>query len=463
MLRLESRSVRINKGLAGVLIAILCLYVVPMISLAAGFGNAAQTPSTDYYTWQLTYYAGVFSTAVTCSVNPSATMAILAVFGTIENSANYTDNPVLIKIADFLNGIPVIREMGKTPVANPYAAALLIVIAIAWFVVHSTAVSEFLSKWISIDKLDRICNSIYIAGISFLPLVKTDALAANPPGGKSAEAVSKASSLITKAAQPVKPGIGAYILATVVAIVVIILGNFVYSCVSNWETIVAAIPVKGTSFIWQIVKAFIHMGLLLLQMFAPVVSFIVSVHLVVACFFLFRILKRTAQYYKDIYIHTILRKFFKRNNQVSLIEKRVPRKLKKLYPAMEIAISLYNFHGYARLAKRSRVWLIKEGDNVVLIYNRLIRKPFVISWKELCEKHGSKPVYLEQCLRFLRIRTEDRKLELVLSNHYKQESEKLSEVLGLKDYEALKQEKKDAKQLKKELKRKRKKTKLGEV
>ena len=462
MLRLESRSVRINKVLAGVLIALLCLYIVPMISFAAGFSHGAQSSSMDSYTWQLTYYAGVFSTAVTCSVNPSATMAILAIFGAIENAANYTDNRILIKIADFLNGIPVIREMGKTPVANPYAAALLIVIAIAWIVVHSTAVSEFLAKWISMDKLDRICNSIYIAGISFLPLVQNDALAANPPGGKSAEAVSKASSLIA-APQPVKPGIGAYILATVVAVVVIILGNCVYSCVSNWETIVAAIPVKGTSLIWQIVKAFIHIGLLLLQMFAPIVSLIVSVHLIVACIFLFRILKRTAQYYKDIYIDAILSKVFKKNDPVSLIEKRVPKKLKKLYPSMEMAISLYTFHGYARLAKRSRVWLIKEGDKTDLVYNRLIRKPYNISWAELCEKHGNKPVYLEQCLRFLRIRTEDRKLEFVLSNRYKQESEKLSEVLGLKDFEAVKQEKKEAKQLEKEQKRKRKKTGLGEV
>ena len=78
MLRLESRSMRINKILTGVLIAILCLYIIPPLSLAAGFGTEVQPQ--NYYTWQLTYYAGVFSTAVTCSVNPSATMAILAVF-----------------------------------------------------------------------------------------------------------------------------------------------------------------------------------------------------------------------------------------------------------------------------------------------------------------------------------------------------------------------------------------------
>ena len=450
---------QIKKYLAGVLIAVLCLYLIPLISLAAGFGCDTQLPSVDQSTWQLTYYAGVFSTAVTCSVNPSATMAILAVFGTIENAATYTDNAVLIKIASFLNGIPIIREMGKTPVANPYAAALLIVIAIAWIIIHSTAISEFVSKWISLDKLDRICNSVYIAGISLLPLVSTDALTANPPGSKSSETVVKASSLIAGTTQSTRPSIGICILTVVVAIVVTILGNFVYSCVSNWETIVAAIPVKGTSLIWQIVKAFIHIGLIVLQMFAPVVSVIVNLHLLVACIFLFRILKRTSQYYKDIYITPVVAKIFKRNEPVSVIEKRVPRKIVKIYPSLEIAISLFAFHGYARLAKRSRVWLIKEGDKIDLVYNRLIRKPFIVSWSELCEKHGNKPVYLEQCLRFLKIRTEDRKLEFVLSNRYKQEAGLLSETLGLKDFEVVKQEKKEAKQLKKQ----GKKTKFVEI
>jgi hypothetical protein len=432
-----------------------------MISLASGFGTDIQPP--NYYTWQLTYYAGVFSTAVTCSVNPSATMAILAVFGTIENAATYTDNAVVLKIAKFLNGIPVIREMGKTPVANPYAAALLIVIAIAWIIVHSTAISEFVAKWISMDKLDRICNSVYIAGISLLPLVSNDALAANPPGSKGAETVVKASSLITGTSRAVKPGIGTYIFVALITIVVTIFGNCVYSCVSNWETIVAAIPVKGTSFIWQIVKAFIHIGLILLQIYAPVVSVIVSAHLLVASIFLLRILKRTSQYYKDVYVEAILSKVFKRKEPVSVIEKRVPRKLKKLYPSMEIAISLYTFHGYARLAKRSRVWLIKEGDKIDVIYNRLIRKPFILTWAELCEKRGNKPVYLEQCLRFLRIRTEDRKLEFVLSNRYKDKTSLLSEALGLQDFEVVKQEKKDAKQLEKELKKRGKKTRLDSV
>jgi len=47
-----------------------------------------------------------------------------------------------------------------------------------------------------------------------------------------------------------------------------------------------------------------------------------------------------------------------------LIEKHVPGRLKKLYPSMETAMSVYTFHGVARLPKRSRVWLIKEGSRL---------------------------------------------------------------------------------------------------
>ena len=117
-------------------------------------------------------------------------------------------------------------------------------------------------------------------------------------------------------------------------------------------------------------------------------------------------------------------------------------------------MSVYTFHGFARLAKRSRIWLIKEGDKVDLVYKRLIRKPYVVSWNELREKHDGKPVYIEQCARFLRLRTEDRSLELIMSSRYKPEIPMLSALMDLKDYAPVKQEIKETKKLKRKLRRK---------
>ena len=119
-------------------------------------------------------------------------------------------------------------------------------------------------------------------------------------------------------------------------------------------------------------------------------------------------------------------------------------------------MSVYTFHGVAKLAKRSRVWLIKDGDKLDIVYNRLIRKPYIISWAELREKHEYKLAYYEQCTRFLRIRTEDRKLELIMSNRYTPETEMLAELLDLRDYTPIKKEIKEAKKEKRRFRRRKK-------
>ena len=437
---------------AGSFACLMCLILIPMVSLAAGTGMSAEADASHFAT-DLAFYAGAFSTAVTASINPSATMAVLAILGAIENAAIYQpDSAVLCSIADFLNGVPILREVGKLPIANPYAAVFLTLIAAALIIIHSFAESKFVSEE-TIDKLDKLIGYICTVSISLLPFVTNDALEADPPVIKGA-ALTRSAGFFSNAPAGTH-GPGTYILAGITVIAITVFYYCIYSCVDNWEVIVAAFPMKGTSLIWQIVKALIHALLLVLQIFAPVISFIISIHLAVAGLFLFRILKRNSQYYKDVYVFTILRKIFKRNDEIPKIEKHVPRKLKKLYPGMELCMSVYTFHGIGRLPKRSRVWLIKEDGKLDIVYKRLIRKPYIVSWSDLRAQHEGKQFYLETCARFLKIRTEDRKFEAVMSTRYKPETEMLSELLDLKDFEPVKQEIKETKKLKRKMKHKK--------
>ena len=126
---MELKKARYRRTVAAV-IALMCLLLIPMVSLAAGYGPAGEVDNARFGR-SLSHYSGAFSTAVTVSVNPFATMAILSIFGSIENAAVYSDSAFLNGIADFLNGIPIVREMGKMPVANPYAAGVLSFVAIA--------------------------------------------------------------------------------------------------------------------------------------------------------------------------------------------------------------------------------------------------------------------------------------------------------------------------------------------
>lgn len=442
-----------SKIATAMLVAMLCVALMPVVCMASGSNR--KTDTTDY-TYALATYAGVFSTSVVTSVNPTATLAVLSILGSIENAAIYSpDSAFFNTIADFLNGVPIIREAGKLPISNPYAAVFLSIIAAIFIVIHSTAVSDLVSKKISLDKLDTIALNLGNVAISLLPLVTNEALEKDPPGSKGVTLIAQPISLIGIPKFLDNPWY-TYVLAILTFVAITFLSNIVRSCINNWETIVAAFPVKGTSLLWQIAKALIHFILLVLLIFAPLICFIICVHVAVAALFLFRILKRNAQYYKDVYVFTILRRIFKRNEPVPRVEKKFSRRIKRMYPECEIAMSVYTFHGFARLAKRSRVWLIKEGDKVDLVYRRFIRKPYVISWNELRDQHDYKIVYLEQCARFLRLRTEDRDLELVMSNRYKPETEMLTELLDLKDFAPVKQDIKETKKLNRKL-RKRKK------
>ena len=67
------RNIDTNKGhirrTAGVLAALVCILLIPTVSLAAGFGPDDRVDGMRFAT-DLAFYAGAFSTAVTASVNP---------------------------------------------------------------------------------------------------------------------------------------------------------------------------------------------------------------------------------------------------------------------------------------------------------------------------------------------------------------------------------------------------------
>ena len=410
------RNIDTNKGhirrTAGVLTALVCILLIPTVSLAAGFGPDDRVDGMRFAT-DLAFYAGAFSTAVTASVNPTATMAILSILGSIENASVYSPDSVFFTtIADFLNGVPIIREVGKLPIANPYAAIFLTLVAVAIIIIHSFAESKMVSE-VTIDKLDKLVGYICTVTISLLPFVTNDALAKDPPGHKAVSALARTAVILGKPSKSSGPEWYTYVLAGISVIAITIFYYCIYTCVNNLEVIIAAIPVKGTSLIGQIVKALLHFTLILLQIFAPVISLILSIILSIAGVLLFGVLTRISQYYKDIYVYTVLRKIFKRTDPVPRIEKHVPWRIRRRYPDMEIAMSVYKLSGINKVPKRMRLWLIKDPNGVYLIRKRLIRKPVVIVWNDLKDRFEGRQFYFESCARFIRIRTEDKFLELM--------------------------------------------------
>jgi len=379
-----------------ILIAALTVAVLPSLCLADD-GSLPQA---------LGLYAGIFSTVVTASVNPTATMAAISILGALENAATYQPgNEFFAGIADFLLKVPVVKEAAGLPVANPTAATVISVVAVIMYILHSFAESKAVSE-VTVDKIEKWAGWLSICLIEILPLITTD------------DTPQKAISL---QAEPY-----AYVIAAITLIVGSIVYLSCYECVDDIEVILAAIPVKGANFLGQIVKAVIHALLVILQIVAPVVSFILSLLIAVTGIILFKILQRLCIYYNFIYLRPTLRAIFRHNSQIALVHRKTPKKILKAYPDTPFSIPAFPMHGFPGTHSRTRFWMVKKSDKVLLVRPRLLRKSIVTELSPLPENTN-----LTKSLRFMKISTPDKSFELVISREYKVHADFISEQLNI--------------------------------
>ena len=357
------------------------------------------------------YYTGIFSTAVTASVNPTATMAFLATLGALENASVYSPDSAFFNfIAQYLNSVPVLNSAASLPIANPYAAVFLTIVAAVMIVIHSFAESKIFSQ-ATIDKLDKLTGWIGITALSLMPLVTNDAVSKPQPPAKSAAAA------VTTAAQSAPwytwvIGIVTLILATVVY-------SCVYDCIDNIGTICAAIPVKGLNIVEQIFKAILHAGMILLQITFPAISFIISIVIAILGIILFRVLARVTFYYKEIYARPILHRIFKHGKEVDKIHKKLPGRIRRRVKGNIVyAIPLFIFAGVPKMPSRSVLWLVIGKEETRLLAKKSFFRCREVSADDFNPSYGN--AVLVEYKRFLQVKSPDGKFNIVIGKSYKE-------------------------------------------
>ncbi len=355
------------------------------------------------------YYTGIFSTAVTASVNPTATMAVLSVLGAIENASLYSpDSAFFNAVAQSLNSIPVVNAAASLPIANPVAAVFLTLVAAIMIILHSFAESKIISQ-ATIDKLEKLSGWIGLTALSLMPLVTNEEVQKTSGASKNAGRI-----IMDKAADSVSSGTPWY--TWVIAIAVLAAASIVYvlcyDCVDSVGTILAAIPVKGLNIIEQLIKAVIHAGMILIQLTFPALSFILSIIIAIIAVFLFGILKRLTFYYKEVYIRPVYHLLLK-NKPVALIHKKCPGKIRKAYPGLTVAAPVFVFNGISKLPSRGVIWYIQHEGTSHLILTKPFKKPTEISVPELKERFPS--MEFIDCKRFFQCKTSDKKFNIVIS------------------------------------------------
>lgn len=419
---------------------ILLTILVVMVSVTAFSGNVRMIHSAEdvnlaintTLSENLESYAGVFSVAVTSSVNPMATLAVLSVIGIVEKADVYNfEWQWLISASDFLNKVPFIRTVRELPISNPTACVLLTVIAVVLYVMRSFAASKAVSN-ATLDKIEEVGGYVITVALSLLPVATSQVVEA-ASSDASVRYVSQ----------------GTFVTTLIVGILAAIFNSIVYMCVYKCidavEVIAAAIPVKGMNLIVEVVKALLHVILVVLMIFSPVISVIISVIIALVAIILFRKLMLISTYYDYIYLKPLWRSIFHKHETTPFIHTKFPKRARKRYPDIEMAIPVFSLNRYEKwIRKRELLWLLPKEDGVYLLQMRLFRKQKEIPLEKL--NILEQPLYLEKTMRFIRIRTEDKKVELILSKEYDDRWEKLLDKLQIQDYQVVVDRKKAEKE-----------------
>ncbi len=363
-------------------------------------------------------YAGVFSVAVTASVNPMATLAVLSIIGIVEKADIYNfEWGWTNTLSDFLNKVPFIRTAKNLPIANPTACVILTVVAVALYVARSTAASKLVSR-ATVDNVEEISGYIITVMLSFLPLATTQAVQA---AEGQINYVSKGTYFVT------------LIIALMSAVFNCIVYTCIYKCMDTVELLAVAFPVKGVNLVIQILKAILHLVLSVLMVLSPFISVVISVIMTVIALILFRRLSLLCTYLDYVYIKPMFKKLFHGREVSPFIHRKFPRRIRERYPDIRLGFPVFSMNRCGkRIRKYQLLWILPKDGEMLLIRPRSFFRYEEIPVSEInLLKH---PLYLQKTFRFTRIRTQDRTVELVFSNEYADRWEDLLKELNIEDF-----------------------------
>ena len=382
------------------------------------------------------YYAGCFSTMVTASVNPPVTLACIAILGTVERAEVYFPNiGWLVKLGNGMSKVPLLGTMRDLPIANPVAALILALAALALFIIRSIPESKAFTGW-NVDQIEKYGGMIVTMGMALLPLATTEKLYA------ATENLS-----VMAAKWYVTPK--TYAILAVVGVVVTIVGGVVYflvsTCANSLETVASLIPVPGVSFVYQIGETVLAVLLMALNVIAPVLAVIVSLLLVILAIILLPKVTLLATYYNYVYMKPAGKYLFHRHEDTGLIHDKFPSKGRKLFPDASLAIPVFTMKPIhfrdlplnqgGKLKKRQLAWLLIKDETPYLVRIKTFRKTVEIPLHDMLA--NGKTLYLEKRKRFMKVICEDRTVELIISNEYAGQMDTIMELLKLEDYRVL--------------------------
>lgn len=402
-------------------------------SMSAGSMTDPDVYSRNY----LEMYCGAFANAVPMAVNPTATMAVLSIVGMLERSDEIWPNATWLDgTRTFLEKIPLVRNAKELPVANPWMAILFTVLAIALYVVRSIKACKAISQE-TIDKVERIGGQIINV---CLVLLQFSQVALVEAAGGAGHALRTGATVL------------GVVLGVIAAISCAIIYFIVSKCIEGIEAVATGMPVAATNAVSQIGKFFVHLFATVFQFISVYFAAIMALVFTILCLLLLIRLQKYAVYYKHIYFNPIWRKILDKGKFIEIVSKKFPRRGRRKFAEVAYAIPVFSMKKYPkRIVNRELLWLVPVEGVASLVRIRAFRKIKIYPLNTLYEQ--SHVLYMQRTKRFIRILTEEKDLEIIISSEYEEYLDFLRQMLGAYDFKIVEERRAEEKREKKESKK----------
>lgn len=300
--------------------------------------------------------AGGYASVVAISCEPFSALLFLGIIETVNRWCGYP------------------LEMMSTPAGNPI---VLLVIAIFWAASKLMKSNETTQVFgmVTLGELEKYLGLVFILVLGVLNVtgistgVMNAVISAASPEAVAAPAATTWITVIS---------IAWSVILSIVSVAVYFIMKTVMSGIDVLQLSLSFIP--GSAFFFETAKTLFAVFLITVNVIFPPLGIALNIIIFIIGCILFKTCYHAVQYFRNIYFRPLVKRIKGFDPQISLVSKKLPKRIRKYCEAegiqMKLAIPVYplKYIGEEKVRKYHKMWLITDGENNYCMRKRAGKK-----------------------------------------------------------------------------------------
>ena len=234
------------------------------------------------------------------------------------------------------------------------------------------------------------------------------------------------------------------VLMSVGSLIIFIIGKIAFSGIDALQACFSYIPFTSAAF--EIVKSLFSLGFTFLNVRFPEIAIYVDIIVFIICLLIFRFCWKIEEFIRHIYIKPLFARVRGFNDEIPLVNKKLPKKIKRMiekdYGTINLALPAFSFKKKEadnfKMKVMQKIWVVSTDTETFFVAKRAFGR---LQKYQLSSRADGKQYYMKKDFRFLEIfsnpagKSIHRKdLRVILSVEYTHRFDEIISRMGITDF-----------------------------